>query len=170
MAAVRVFIFLLICWTASAASVDEKYGHITAEGTCPDLWYPYNGYCYKYYECEMEWTMAEAQCLTDSPTAHLASIHSSEENDFVFAFQGGLNNIWIGFNDRAQQYTWEWSDGSPVDYTNWHSGEPNNSCGLLCEENCVEMQVGSEFNDKWNDEDCTTKNRFVCKMEWITGP
>ena len=34
-------------------------------------------------------------------------------------------SLWIGFNDRLDPNRWEWSDNSPVIYTNWNSAEPN---------------------------------------------
>jgi len=53
----------------------------------------------------------------------LVSIHNDQEQTLVNnAFGGG----WIGLNDVANEGAFVWSDGSPVDYTRWRSGEPNN--------------------------------------------
>ena len=44
-----------------------------------------------------------------------------------------MGNLWIGLTDRmaptAQEPAsgWQWIDGSPLDFTNWNTGEPNNS-------------------------------------------
>jgi len=37
--------------------------------------------------------------------------------------------LWIGFTDEAQEGTWKWISGESVTFTNWNSGEPNNSNG-----------------------------------------
>ena len=49
-----------------------------------------------------------------------------------------------------------WSpSNTPLSYTNWNAGEPNN----WSNEDCVMVY----WNGKWNDEACTTKNRYVCQ-------
>ena len=93
------------------------------------------------------WTGAEA--LAQSIGGHLASIGSFEENDFILKnfgnFDGQDRRLWIGFNDVAVEGDWQWSDGTPVTFTNWNSGEPNNSSGI---EHYAEM-LGS--SGAWND-------------------
>ncbi len=54
--------------------------------------------------------------------AHLATINSEAENNFLSGAEG-----WIGFNDLAVEGTFAWVTGEPVTYTNWFPGEPNNS-------------------------------------------
>ena len=44
------------------------------------------------------------------------------------------NSLWIGLNELSTTAGYVWSDGSPVGYTNWRSGQPSSST-----ENCVEM-------------------------------
>lgn len=34
-------------------------------------------------------------------------------------------DAWIGLNDYATEGTFVWADGTPVGYTNWNSGDPN---------------------------------------------
>jgi hypothetical protein len=93
------------------------------------------------------WTGAEA--LAQSLGGNLASVLSQAENDFIHDtfgnFAGQDRRLWIGFNDRKVEGEWVWSDGSPVAYTNWNPGEPNNSGGI---EHYAEM-LGS--NGRWND-------------------
>ena len=45
--------------------------------------------------------------------------------------------IWIGLNDLTLQHSFDWTDGSEVDYTFWNAGEPNNYGDKG--EDCVEM-------------------------------
>ena len=50
-----------------------------------------------------------------------------------------------------------WSDFSPVTYTYWAPGEPNNAGNV---EDCVEMYPN---DGKWNDIRCDGKRNWICK-------
>ena len=72
-------------------------------------------------------TWHQARDLAINLGGHLATVNDAEENEFI------RNNIladyaWIGYNDEAQEGNFTWVSGSS-DYTNWRSGEPNNSAG-----------------------------------------
>ena len=99
--------------------------------------------------------------------AHLASVYSAEENDFLnrLSQQGTVKDgedrhTWIGFNDHGKEGDFKWTDGSPVTYQNWHHKEPNNAGKG---EQCTELNF---FDTKgtWNDHFCSQKHRFICKM------
>ena len=70
----------------------------------------------------------------------LAVIHSSEETKFIHSKVPILNNwYWLGDtwkeNSNATDggaNSWEWSDHTPWDYTDWWVNEPNN-----INENCL---------------------------------
>ena len=65
---------------------------------------------------------------------------------------------WIGGRrDPENHYNWEWSDGTPWDYTNWQPGEPNDAGG---NEDCAGML---ENQGQWNDKQCSDQRTFVCK-------
>ena len=51
-------------------------------------------------------------------------------------------------------------DGSPLPYTSWYSGEPNNSGG---EENCITLWTGLK---KWIDSTCDMTYAAVCEIPW----
>ena len=53
-----------------------------------------------------------------------------------------------------------WTDGTPVEYTNWAEGEPSDPDGSQGE-NCVEMYTN---NGQWNDISCASQNGYVCKV------
>ncbi|XP_077998786.1 C-type lectin BpLec-like [Glandiceps talaboti] len=158
-----LFGLLLVVCKASAVYqglADES------NSTCLQYWYPYNGNCYRFFDWEVNWSLAESECRLYGRYSHLVSIHDVDENDFVFAFQGGYNDLWLGLNDEAEEGTYVWTDGTPFDYYIWQPDQPDNDCGLLlkCSENCVEMGACSDYNDRWNDKDCDEKRRFVCKQ------
>jgi len=62
---------------------------------------------------------------------HLATISSTEENDFVinqvvgqYRQSSHVDQYWLGGTETAGH--WNWLDGSHWEYTNWAPGEPNN--------------------------------------------
>ena len=54
---------------------------------------------------------------------------------------------------------YEWSDGTPVEYTNWEPGEPNDSGGT---EECVEAFLNP--GRAWNDLDCGSPRHWICRI------
>ena len=54
----------------------------------------------------------------------------------------------------------KWSDGTPVDYTNWNPNEPNNYKG---QENCVTYNVNGQGGG-WNDMTCYWPKPFLCAV------
>ena len=91
--------------------------------------------------------------------AHLASVHSSEENDFVASLDTTNRGRWLGATARLGEF--QWSDGSEFKYVAWYMLEPNNLTG---DENCISMGHSQyQDNSKWNDARCSKRQRFVCK-------
>jgi len=69
---------------------------------------------------------------------------------------GGVGGYFIGANDRDAEGQFVWTDGSPVVFTNWAAGEPNDAGGA---EDCTEMNVDSGI---WNDVGCDAR-AFICE-------
>jgi hypothetical protein len=65
------------------------------------------------------------------------------------------NNFWIGLNDRTTEGVFVWFAGSST-YTNWGSGEPNNSS----DEDCTEVNRDTGV---WNDVGCGNSRSYVCE-------
>ncbi len=64
---------------------------------------------------------------------------------------------WVGAVDHEKEgrFYLAHSKITPLPFTDWHTGEPNNYDG---NENCVEF-----VNNGWNDNSCAReKRRFVC--------
>ncbi|XP_048247369.1 C-type mannose receptor 2-like isoform X2 [Haliotis rufescens] len=118
---------------------------------------------YLYNDSRLFWDDARASCL--SIGADLISIHSQAENDFVYE---NITRNWIaiGATDAAEEGTFLWTDGSPMDYTNWQRGDPNNARGV---EDCVFMQP-SDKRMGWNDGLCSSDMTaaFICYQEGNT--
>ncbi|XP_022112054.1 lectin-like [Acanthaster planci] len=130
--------------------------------SCPEGYLNWEHDCYKLYDEAKNWAAAEQRCVADG--AHLTSVHSAEEDDFLnqLSQQGtaGNKHTWIGLNDHQAEGSYVWTDGSPTDYLNWHKGEPNNHGKG---EHCMEINF-FELDGTWNDHFCDREHRFICKM------
>ena len=125
-----------------------------------------------------------AQQVCESLNANLVSIHTREENNFVFELIGGSNKqpAWIGtvkdLSGRdVSPFDWLNVDGTPFDIYDaypectegqgtvdqncvWFFGDPNN---LENNEQCVQMgqRDAAVSPAVWNDADCDSKRGFV---------
>ena len=79
-----------------------------------------------YYRLALANTWANARAAALAQGYDLTSIQDQAEADWLYSTFGNINDgFWIGLNDFYGVF--EWSDGSPVNYTNWATGEPNMS-------------------------------------------
>ena len=107
----------------------------------------YEGSQYFISDFEMTWTEANElldQFSDDEMYAHLATIGSRPENDFIVQ-NGGFG--FIGFTDMYEEGNWQWVTGEEITYTNWASEEPNNGGG---EEHFAELYGDGLWNDVSN--------------------
>ncbi|XP_065276825.1 C-type lectin-like [Emys orbicularis] len=133
--------------------------------SCPRCSLPFQDNCYRYVHQEKNWTEAEAECQQHWPGAHLASIHSAEENNKLAHYIKGdptkNNPVWIGLSDPQHDQTWRWSDDSSFNFRAWDKGQPNNLTG---DEHCTVLFYDTGF-PKWHDYPCDTKFSFICKRK-----
>ena len=125
-------------------------------GGCPEGWLMYKGKCYGHpKDNKQSWADAESFCQSWSAGAHLASIHSAEEQKFV---QDNFPQyIWLGGSDTSKEGSWVWSDNTSWLYSDWSNGQPDDySSG----QDCV---VGNWHDLKWDDDSCTREKLFLCK-------
>jgi len=128
------------------------------------------GSCYQLVREKLNWSDAEVRCNSIDNDATLASINSHLEHKFIADYlkaSGLTSPIYIGLSDIIEESRFEWTDGSPVTYTNWDDGEPNNEYHGGYED-CVVLWLGywqenSEF--LWNDYPCHYLESFVCKKK-----
>jgi hypothetical protein len=112
-----------------------------------------------YLACNtyVAWVTASEAC--GALGAHLAVTDDAADAATVGAIgRDWLGSAaWIGLNDRESEGTWVWEDGSLPAYTQWWSGEPNDSGGEDC--------AGTGFGDWgwWNDYACASALPFVCE-------
>uniref|UniRef100_J3SBN5 C-type lectin 19 n=1 Tax=Crotalus adamanteus TaxID=8729 RepID=J3SBN5_CROAD len=96
-----------------------------ADFDCPSGWSAYDRYCYKVMKRLKTWDDAERFCTEQEKGAHLVSIESAGEADFVaqLVAENIMKNkyyVWIGLRIQGEekQCNTKWSDGSSVSYEN----------------------------------------------------
>ncbi|CAG00500.1 unnamed protein product, partial [Tetraodon nigroviridis] len=139
--------------------------------------------CYKlayFSELKRKLNFKEADLACRRDGGQLLSVESAPEQKLVEQLIAELRptdgDFWIGLrrnqaeldssSDCSKQYYW--TDGSKSTFRNWHWDEP--SCGY---EVCVVMYhqpsappgpgPGDLYMFQWNDDNCETKNNFICK-------
>ncbi|XP_048013858.1 ladderlectin-like [Megalobrama amblycephala] len=122
-------------------------------------WEKFGTQCFKFFSEPKSWADAEKHCVELG--GNLAAVHIELTNSFLKTFVKKLSNSntrsWIGAHDAPKAFVWFWSDGSTFDYSDWHSGQPNNGANA---ERCVEMGYGDE--KRWNDAPCENLLPFIC--------
>eukprot|EP00484_Ammonia_sp_Unknown_P009443 CAMPEP_0197073404 /NCGR_PEP_ID=MMETSP1384-20130603/210590_1 /TAXON_ID=29189 /ORGANISM="Ammonia sp." /LENGTH=661 /DNA_ID=CAMNT_0042512241 /DNA_START=579 /DNA_END=2564 /DNA_ORIENTATION=- len=103
------------------------------------------------------WADAETWCNSHYGT-NLASIHSMEDFEEAALITSIFNDdCWIGMNDRVDEGTFVWTDGTSWDFATdlsggvypWSADQPDNTLG---DEDCVEILVAG--NLRLNDANC----------------
>ncbi|KAG7217279.1 hypothetical protein INR49_027823, partial [Caranx melampygus] len=137
--------------------------------------------CYKlayFSELRRKLNFVEAELACRRDGGQLLSVESASEQKIIEQLIAELRpadgDFWIGLrrnhgdeessSDCSSQYYW--LDGSKSTFRNWHWDEP--SCGY---EVCVVMyhqpsappDLGGLYMFQWNDDNCETKNNFICK-------
>ena len=122
----------------------------------------FNGHTYScYYGEGITWATAKAYC--EAMGGHLASITTAEEQAFVKALNSSGVNLWIGaYRENAND--WRWVTGEAWDYSNWGSGEPNNSPNVIPNETCVAIWPWN-----WNDLNNASEEQdgFLCEWDCV---
>ena len=129
---------------------------VNALNYTPEKTFDYNEHRYEFYSNNVDWQTAKRFCEQNG--GHLVTIASNSENSAIKTNSTGLSRAryWIGLTDIQDEGNWKWITGESKSFTNWESGEPNNSFGA---EDYAEFIVSS---GKWND----TKG-FFCSYDGI---
>ncbi|XP_015275283.1 PREDICTED: CD209 antigen-like protein E [Gekko japonicus] len=123
---------------------------------CPKGWLLNRGQCYYFHEEQTHWSLAEKLCTDQG--GHLVVINDDPEQAFLIS-KKKATEYWIGLNDMKTENVFTWVDKSPLKYTHWILGEPNNHGHG---EDCVVMQE----NGYWNDYRCEALVASICEKPW----
>ena len=99
--------------------------------------------CFKYSGDTAYATNAEGNCVNLG--GHLASIHSAEEQNFLMQTFNPSEDVWIGAVDADHDWVWEWTDGSPFDFSYWLSDQPDGG------QYYTVMDCDNSASGKWRD-------------------
>ena len=102
------------------------------------------------------WAQAKAACKVLG--GHLATSTSEVKNSFLASLIGG-KTVWLGGSDEVKEGTWQWITGEDWDYTNWASGEPNNSKN----EDFLALQPSGT----WNNAGASASHYYICEWDYV---
>lgn len=120
--------------------------------------WPDNGHFYEAVSVTVPITWEEASAAATAAGGYLATITSQAENNFVFtlvnnaAYWHGSSGPWLGGYQFPATQTpsanWRWVTGEAWSYTNWQTGQPNDSGGKAEDK----LQFGfAPLTSNWND-------------------
>lgn len=136
---------------------------------CPNDWHLFNNSCYLISRNSRDWPESKSFC--ESKGAHLAIIHTPEEQTFLWNLlpRGHWNSYWFGITDEKTEDEWKWVDGTPLIGGFWEEGEPNNhineDCGYIVKTRVLERVAIRS----WYDAPCSMYLPFICEKEMGPG-
>jgi hypothetical protein len=139
---------------------DDCDGTIDDGAGCPCEVETYGGHAYQLCPTARSWLAARMSC--ESYGYSLAVIETAGEDAFVYGEMAsrGFIDTWIGLNDVLTEMTWVWLDGTPLAYTHWDAGEPNDGAGG---EDCGVIMRMTGRETEWDDRSCDTEYPYVCE-------
>ncbi|XP_030044142.1 snaclec coagulation factor IX/factor X-binding protein subunit A [Microcaecilia unicolor] len=155
-------------WALLRVSADSRYDCLCFEGCCEEGWYQYQDSCYKPVLRKTNWKDAEDQCNRLSRDTHLASVHSDEENNYIYHLMGKLKNhrigdaYWIGGkrDNKKKNAEFTWTDESKWKYSKFGAGQLD---GLNDETYVGSYMEEPDGSVTWNDYPNTFSFPYICK-------
>ncbi|KHJ94830.1 lectin C-type domain protein [Oesophagostomum dentatum] len=130
---------------------------VPAKAACGN-YQEFNGSCFQAYNnLPLSYDAGEAYC--QSECGNLVSIHSADENDFIYNLLGHTTNYArIGLKRSGNSYVW--TDTTRFDYNN--VGYSNPAFG-----DCIAMSLVDELvaHGEWISVACEQALPFVCKRD-----
>jgi hypothetical protein len=116
------------------------------------------GHKYRLLQGGMTWDQGKASC--DTSGGYLLKIETSNEDGQAagaLAFFG-VQEIWIGLRDVAQNGTYVWTDGMAPSFTHWSGTAPAGG-----DPDCISKITSTQIDDRWIAHACTESRRVVCE-------
>jgi hypothetical protein len=88
----------------------------------------------------------DCQATAELHGGNLVTINDATEEQWLRQEYGTEQQYWIGYNDIAQEGSWEWAGGESPTYTNWAPWQPDNWGG-----NEDAAALNSNAEGQWND-------------------
>jgi flagellin len=94
-------------------------------------------------------TWSDAKAAAEEAGGHLATISGADELAQVMSSVGAGANLWIGLTDENSEGNFQWVTGESATYTNWLSGQPDNSGGNQHYVKLSDLSAG-QWDDDYN--------------------
>ncbi|XP_053218309.1 C-type lectin domain family 4 member D-like isoform X1 [Podarcis raffonei] len=130
------------------------------QGCCANAWFQYKDACYLPVTGDThDWSTVKENC--ERFGTHLASVHSDDEQSFIFHVMGQRTRYWIGAEGTDDPAApWRWTDNSTWRYEKF--GQP-----LRPSNPPIPMALAvNRSKDKgiyWIDEPKSNQHMYVCK-------
>ncbi|XP_054718076.1 macrophage mannose receptor 1-like [Uloborus diversus] len=124
----------------------------------------FDSHCYFVHNETYSWHRARQYC--EDKGYSIASVHNTDELEFLLKLvyeehNSGSLQLWIGLNSLTSD-TFEWEDGTPVDFTFWNDGQPKD----YKLKKCANMHY---IDAVWQLENCNVRLSFICKRRHNTA-
>ena len=149
-----------ICKTKASLDVNEPPATPKCDNPHGDFDQFTDG-CYKWVEESLNWNQAEKRCA-EMENSHLISILKESENAWAMV-QSSQPMIWTGLSNKLYHDAFKWSDGWPMQISNWAMDPPPN----LDHDLCVAFNT---TDGKWYPKDCQEEYPFICKYSESLPP
>lgn len=126
----------------------------------------FQGHTYFLSDASLDWPSANA--AAQAIGGHLVSFADQAENDFVNSVINGqvyFTGLWQNHNNPNYSEPnggWEWSDGTPLNFTNWAWGEPNDYYSTE-----DYMEIYGFAGGSWNDIFTWTTHQYIVEFDCI---
>lgn len=106
----------------------------------------------------MSWERASQFCRDMG--AELARLDNAAQSRAAYRAATDVDDQrwWIGLHDRASEGVFTWADGTPVGFTNWARGEPDDD---VCNQDCAALK--EDGDGLWHDTHCAQHRPFICR-------
>ena len=155
-----------ICIAALAfGAAASSFGQVYFAGT---------GHYYEAVKVPSGITWSDANAAAIASGGYLASILSSDENDFVFSLvndpsfftgisvNGDRLGPWLGGINTGSG--WGWTNGDTFSYSNWHSGQPDGYGGG---NQYIQFYDGANVGKTWGDHPGGNINGFELPKGYV---
>lgn len=126
---------------------------------CPVGWRAFQSNCYFPLNDNKTWADSEKNCT--GMGAHLATISTEAEQNFITQFLERQYSYFLGLTRENPKGRWQWIDKTPFnpDMIFWHKDESNNHK----KGNCFVL-VNDQNKWAWNDFPCDFEASRICKI------
>ncbi|KAL3879778.1 hypothetical protein ACJMK2_032064 [Sinanodonta woodiana] len=130
--------------------------------SCPTgyEYYYQEKFCYKFQTICRTWAEAKTVCIQEgAELISLSAVNFGFFRDLARSRAGTCGgSVWVGTTDASSEGQWLWLNGGKVAHSLWASDQPDNYAN---KENCGDLS--KLFDYKMNDEDCSSKQNFICR-------